>query len=138
MPRKKRIKTKKVGDCSKDIDMRIVDKMLAAHSPGTRIASFIGVNPSTLYRFIEKEKGVNFAVYSQSKKENAEEILRSKIFEYAINGNVSLMRDLAREWNILGQNKTLEVSPSSIRSEIVSEMETCDSESGSEITDLAT
>lgn len=72
------------GPKFKDIDWKIVDQALVAGSTGTRIASYLGIHPDTLYHAVEREFGVMFTDYSAQKRSKGEMLLEIAQFDEAV------------------------------------------------------
>lgn len=81
----------------KNIDWKIVDKLLLAGCLATEIAAYIGVCRETLYRRCIKDNGIGYSTYSQEKKAKGESLLRNKQFETAMEGNVTMQIWLGKQ-----------------------------------------
>lgn len=66
------------------IDMKKVDDLLLAGCKGSEVAAYFGVYPDTLYRRIEREKGMNFAAYAAAKRQKGESLLRAQQYAKAL------------------------------------------------------
>lgn len=108
MPRAPKAIKNPVGCPPKEIDWNIVDEYLIAGCPGTKIAAAIGICNDTLYDRCEKEKGVNFSAYSQQKRSKGDALLHKSQFDYAIEGDTSLLIFLGK--TRLDQRESQEVS----------------------------
>lgn len=82
-------KNTKTGRPKAEINFNLVDKYLQAQCSGAGIADLIGVHPDTLYRAVEDRFKVTFSAYSQQKRQSGKEILRKKLFDLALSGNVT-------------------------------------------------
>jgi hypothetical protein len=83
-----------------EIDWSLVDDYLETGCPGTKIADAIGVCADTLYDRCEREKGVSFSAYSQTKKNKGDALLFKAQFDKAIGrtdlGDSSLLTHLGK------------------------------------------
>lgn len=100
MPRKPKEIRKPRGCPPKEIDWDLVDDYLETGCPGTKIADAIGVHPDTLYDRCEKDKGVIFSAYSQTKRNKGDALLFKAQFDKAIGrtdlGDSSLLTHLGK------------------------------------------
>jgi hypothetical protein len=87
-----------MGRPKKTINWKIVDEYLQAQCDGTSIAGILGVHPDTLYNACEREHKTTFSLYSQQKKAEGKEILRSTMFKNAIGGNPALQIWLSKQY----------------------------------------
>ena len=67
-----------------DIDWKKVDDLLVAGCLGTEIAAYFGVHPETLYRRIERDKGVGFSEYGRAKRAKGDSILKAAQYDEAV------------------------------------------------------
>lgn len=81
-----------------EIDWRKVDNLLKAQCEATGIASMLGITVETLYRRCESDNKVSFAIYCQQKRAEGKELLRTKMFEGAMNGNVTMQIWLSKQY----------------------------------------
>jgi len=66
------------------INWDIVDEMLAAGSPGTEVASAIGMHEDTLYLRIKDNFSMTFTAYKAQKQASGEALLRLTQYKKAI------------------------------------------------------
>lgn len=92
MPRKKRKPITPTGRPLKEIDWEVVDHKLRANCHGTTIASNFGICSDTLYQRCLLEKGMTFSEYSQQKKIEGDDCLKTTQYEEAtIEKNTTLL-----------------------------------------------
>mgnify|MGYP003147217970 CR=1 FL=1 len=89
------------------IDWDRVDKSLIAGSNGVQVAAMLGVHPETLYDKCKEEKKVFFSDYMQQKKQEGNDILLSKQFELASEGDKMMLIWLGK--NRLDQSDKKEI-----------------------------
>lgn len=82
----------------KEIDFRKVDSYLSAQCSGAGIADLLGVHPDTLYRATEEQYKMTFSAYSQQKRQSGKELLRKKLFDIAMEGNVTMLIWLSKNY----------------------------------------
>lgn len=82
----------------KEIDFRKVDSYLLAQCSGAGIADLLGVHPDTLYRATEELYKMTFSAYSQQKRQSGKELLRKKLFDIAMKGNVTMLIWLSKNY----------------------------------------
>lgn len=80
------------------IDWDLVDKGLECGSTTTSIANKLGVHHITLQRRCEIEKEMSWKQYKQLKKTKGNDTLREKMYEVAMNGNVTMLIWLSKNW----------------------------------------
>ncbi len=83
--------TKEVIDWSK------VDEQLEAGATGTEIAAQLGVHEDTLYRHVQREKGVAFAAYRAQKRAKGDSALRLAQHKCALDGNTTMLIWLGKQ-----------------------------------------
>lgn len=86
-----------------DIEWDKVDQYLIAGSNGVEIAKTLGCHEDTLYRRCQAEKGIGFSAYSRTKKAQGDQMLRSKQFTLAMQGDRGMLIWLGK--NRLGQSE---------------------------------
>ena len=92
MPRKKRKRITRAGRPIKEINWEIVDHKLRANCHGTTIAACFDMHPVTFYDRVVKEKGVSFTEYSQQKKLEGDDCLKTTQYEEAtVEKNTTLL-----------------------------------------------
>lgn len=92
------------------INWEQIDSMLIAGYNGVQCAASIGVCSETLYERCEKEKGVLFSVYSQSKRAHGNGLLHAAQFQKAIKDkNPTMLIWLGKQR--LDQKETLNDTP---------------------------
>ncbi len=84
MPRKKRKLITPTGRPLKEIDWKIVDHKLRAGCSGTTIAALFGIHADTLYERILKEFGLSFSAYSQQKRMEGDDCIKTTQYEEAV------------------------------------------------------
>ena len=84
-----------------NIDMKVVDDLLAAGCNGSQIANYIGVHHDTLYNRIQDDYNITFTEYSVKKRQKGESMLHASQFKKAMSGDTSMLIWLGK--NRLGQ-----------------------------------
>ncbi|MFO7745454.1 MAG: hypothetical protein R6V36_08725 [Psychroflexus sp.] len=74
-----------------DIDWNKVDQFLIAGCTGTEIAESLGLKPETLYDRTQVDKNMHWTEYSTIKKITGENLLRSKQFQVAMQGDRGML-----------------------------------------------
>lgn len=110
MPRKPPLEKRPAHRPIKEIDWDVVDAYLEAQVSGAKIAAKLKVDPTTLYRRCEDEKGVTFTQYSQSRSDSGKADLLKKQYDVAMSGNTSLLLHLGE--HVLDQTKKAQVEHS--------------------------
>ena len=100
--------------------------MLKEGSPGTEIASVLGIHPDTLYIRCYQEKGSVFSAYAQGVRSIGDHNIRAQQYREALGinerkGNIQLLLRLGE--SRLGQGKDVEVDKEKLRQAIVFEQE---------------
>ena len=83
--------TKEVIDWSK------VDEQLEAGATGTEIAAQLGIHEDTLYRHVQRDKGVAFAAYRAQKRAKGDSALRLAQHKCALEGNTTMLIWLGKQ-----------------------------------------
>lgn len=68
----------------KEVDWKKVDELLIARCLGTEIAGYFGMCADTLYKRVEREKGMTFSAYLQQNRSKGEAILRAHQYAKAL------------------------------------------------------
>jgi len=95
-----------VGRPLKVINWEEVDKLIALQCTRDEIASFIGVDETTLKDAIRREHGLDFPSYFALKRGAGKASLRRRQFESALEGNATMLIWLGKQW--LGQTDKIE------------------------------
>jgi hypothetical protein len=106
MPYKKGESGNKKGRPKSVIDFKKVDEYLQAQCNGSTIAGILGIHPDTLYKAIEERYNMAFTAYSQQKKSEGKELLRKKLWDNAMTGNLAMQIWLSKQY--LGFSENLE------------------------------
>lgn len=88
------------------IDFKKVDEYLQAQCNGSTIAGILGIHPDTLYKAVEERYKMAFTAYSQQKKAEGKELLRKKLWDNAMSGNLAMQIWLSKQY--LGFSESLE------------------------------
>jgi hypothetical protein len=80
------------------IDWSRVDKYLQAHCDGVGIAGLLGIAPDTLYRSCKDIHNIGFDAYSAIKKAEGKELLRTKQFQVAMEGDRTMLVWLGKQY----------------------------------------
>jgi len=83
-----------------------VDEYLKAQCSGIAIAGLLGIHPETLYAATEERFKMGFSVYSAQKKSEGKELLRKKLWDNAMGGNLPMQIWLSKQY--LGFSENLE------------------------------
>ena len=89
-----------------NIDWDYVGEQLKKGCSGSSIASSLGIHDNTLYLRCKKDLKVEFVTYAQQKKSEGNDILNTKQFDVAMEGNVSMLIWLGKQR--LGQKEKSE------------------------------
>jgi len=81
-----------------EIDFKKVDEYLQAQCTGSAIAGLIGCHPDTLYKAVEEKYKMGFSAYSAQKKAEGKELLKKKLWDTAMKGNVSMGIWLSKQY----------------------------------------
>jgi hypothetical protein len=91
------------------IDWELVDELLACGSPGTEVASTLGIHEDTLYKRIEKDFNLGFSAYAAKKRACGEAMIRLTQYKKAVGlskkGDNTLLIWLGKQR--LGQKETI-------------------------------
>lgn len=79
------------------IDWKEVGLLLEADCTATSIAARIGISTDTLYRRCKSDNNIDFAAFSQQKKESGEALLRKQQFALAMKGNLGMLIWLGKQ-----------------------------------------
>lgn len=79
------------------IDYELLDKLLKAGCNGVQCAARFGIHEDSLYRKVEKDKGVAFSVYKREKLEDGNSELLLAQHTNATNGNTSMQVWLGKQ-----------------------------------------
>lgn len=87
------------------IDWDTVDKLLFIQATDKEISAFLGIERTTLWRACKRERGVNFATYSEQKRRGGMISLRRRQFQAAMNDkdNNAMLIWLGKQY--LGQSE---------------------------------
>lgn len=102
------IKKRKVGRPQAEIDWGRVDTLLQNQCEVTSIANLLGISTDTLYIRCKRDNNLDFSLYSQQKKADGKELLRSKQFDVAMSGNVTMLIWLGKQYLEQRDNKDIE------------------------------
>ena len=94
------------GRPQKEIDWKLVDKLLGIQCAMKEISGVIGVSHDTILRRCQDEHGIDFASYSEEKSQSGRMSLRRKQFDVALGGNVTMLIWLGKQY--LGQKDKTE------------------------------
>ena len=86
------------------IDWGLVDKLLIAGANGVGIAARLGIDQETLYKACVRDNKIGFSDYSQQKRQIGDDMILSKQFDVAMEGNTSMLIFLGKAR--LGQQET--------------------------------
>jgi len=103
------------------IDWNDIGEMLRCGCDGSSIAIALGISTDTLYTRSKIDNKLDFSAFSQQKRAQGNDLLRSKQFELAVDGNVSMLIWLGK--NRLGQADKQEVKAQINSSEIKNRLE---------------
>lgn len=81
-----------------EIDWNKVDKYLKAQCDGVGIAGILGIHPETLYDAVKEKFNIGFSEYSAKKKSEGKELLRSKQFDLALEGDKTMLIWLGKQY----------------------------------------
>ena len=85
------------GRKPKPINWDDVDKFLVSGASGIQIAAYVGVCQDTLYQRCKKDKGVDFSVYLEEKRQKGNSLLLGKQFQVAMAGNTTMLVWLGKQ-----------------------------------------
>ena len=91
----------------KEIDWKTLDAILQYGAIKKDASSILGVSDDTLERRIQEEHECTFAEYREQKRAPLRVKLGQKQFEVAMNGNVTMLIWLGKQW--LGQTDKQEI-----------------------------
>jgi hypothetical protein len=74
------------------------DKLCAIQATLREIAGWFEVSEDTIARVVQRDKGIEFAVYSGQKRGPGKISLRRKQYEVAMKGNVGMLIWLGKQW----------------------------------------
>lgn len=86
------------------IDWGLVDRLLIAGANGVSIAARLGIDQETLYKACVRDNKMGFSDYSQQKRQIGDDMILSKQFDVAMEGNTSMLIFLGKAR--LGQQET--------------------------------
>ena len=95
---------RKAGRPKAKINWTLVDRLLVAGASGTSIAARLGIHPNTLYETCKEVHNCDFSDYSQKKRQVGDDMILSKQFDTAMEGNVPMLIFLGKAR--LGQQET--------------------------------
>lgn len=75
-----------------------LDKLCAIQCTLEEIASFFDCSADTIERAVKREKNMRFAEYYTQKSKKGHISLRRKMFQTAVDGNVTMMIFLSKQW----------------------------------------
>lgn len=87
-----------MGRPKADIDWNKVDKYLQAQCDGVGIAGLLGIHPNTLYLACEDVHKISFSEYSAQKRGEGRELLRTKQFQAAMDGDKTMLVWLGKQY----------------------------------------
>lgn len=90
------------------IDYKILNKLCAIQCTQQEIADWFECSIDTIERAIKRDKGMIFAEYSGQKRKKGRISLRRKQWEVAMEGNVSMLIWIGKQY--LGQTDKQEVT----------------------------
>lgn len=102
---------RKAGRPKAIIDWKQVGQLLEAGCGAMGISAILGIDENTLYRRCEIDNKVNFGTFSQQKKAKGDEQLRTKQYQTAMSGNVTM-----QIW--LGKQRLGQADKSEVKSEV--------------------
>lgn len=120
-----------------NIDWEKVDKYLQAQCDGSGIAGLLGISPETLYRHCKEDHKIGFDAYSQQKKSEGKELLRSAQFKAAMTGNITMQIWLGKQYldqKEKSEVRTEDISNNTLKVEIVPGAKPVNSESEIDLT----
>lgn len=92
MPRKKRKPITPTGRPLKEIDWKVVDHKLRAGCFATTIAAHFDISTDTLYERVIRDFGMSFTAYSQQKRMEGDDCLKTTQYEEAtVEKNTTLL-----------------------------------------------
>lgn len=68
-----------------NLDWKKIDSLLTAGCLGTEVASYFGIHPDTVYKNCQRDKGMGFTEYAQSKRATGEAMIKVAQFDEAVN-----------------------------------------------------
>lgn len=89
------------------IDWTIVEKLIQAQCPADEIAGYFHMSVDTLYNKVKNYSGLSFSNYASQFYSKGKGNLRTKQYQKAMDGNISMLLKLGEVY--LGQGKTEEV-----------------------------
>lgn len=66
------------------LDWVKIDSLLTSGCLGTEVASYFGIHPDTVYKNCQRDKGISFTEYAQSKRATGDAMLRVAQFDEAV------------------------------------------------------
>lgn len=84
------------------LDWVFVDMNLRAGASAKGIAASLGISPSTLYSRCEAELGIKYSTLKRRCKAKGHNMLKSKIYEVAMSGDVRMLQWLADKIDLFG------------------------------------
>lgn len=92
------------------IDFTIVDNYLHAQCDGASIAGLFKIHPDTLYNHIKEKFGMSFSAYQEQKRSEGKEILRMKLWKIALQGNVTMLIWLSKNYLGMSDKNSLDLT----------------------------
>ena len=80
------------------IDKDMFEKYVKYFSTKRAIADYFNVSEDTIERWVKKTYGLRFAEVAAQKQETTRNQIRAKMVETALDGNVTMMIFLAKNW----------------------------------------
>lgn len=81
-----------------NIDWKHVTELLKAQCDNHAIARQLGCSPDIIYKKCAEDNGVSWQEFAQSKKADGKEALRKKMYDIALNGNVTMCIWLSKQY----------------------------------------
>lgn len=88
----------KVGRPEVIIDWKKVGQYLQAQCMATGIATLFGCSVDTLYTRCKKDNNMDFTVFRQQKEAEGKELLRLKLYDLAMSGNLTACIWLSKQY----------------------------------------
>jgi hypothetical protein len=88
----------KVGRPKVVIDWKKVGQYLQAQCKATGIATLFGISVDSLYTRCKKDNNLDFTVFRQQKEAEGKELLRFKLYDLAMSGNLTACIWLSKQY----------------------------------------
>lgn len=96
-----------IGRPKIELNWEDVDKLLALHCTLAEVAAWFFTTEDTIEKRVKEEKGMLFSEYATQKRAIGKASLRRRQFQKAIEGNVTMLIWLGKQW--LGQTDKAEM-----------------------------